>query len=94
MGLKEAALLFALSAAADEGSTAYMRKHGGVESGGVFGPMPTRTRLIIKGSMFPLYLVAQKKSKVVRFGVPAAFLFVGAMNVQVAREMKRRKEGR
>jgi hypothetical protein len=90
MDAKTALLVFALSAAADEGSTAYMRKHGGTEIGGAFGPQQAKTRLIIKGAMLPLYLIEQKKSKLVRFGVPALFVVAGAWNVRVAKEQQRR----
>ena len=90
MDIKEAGLFLALSFAADEASTQAMLKAGGRET------MIQRPaiRWSVKAGTIPLYLVVQKKSKVVRFGFPVVFLAAGAWNLHVAKEMNKRTGAR
>jgi hypothetical protein len=82
----EAGLFLALCFAADEYGTHQMLKSGGRE---VMISKPA-IRLSLKAAVIPLYLHEQKKSKLIRYGVPVVFAAAGAWNLRVAREMNRR----
>jgi hypothetical protein len=76
----EAGLFLALCFAADEYGTHQMLKSGGRE---VMIQQPA-IRLSLKAAVIPLYLHEQKKSKLIRFGVPVVFAAAGAWNLRVA----------
>ena len=86
MTAAEAGMFLALSFGADELGTAAMLRAGGRE---VMVQKPA-IRWTIKGAVIPLYIREQKKSRLIRFGVPALFIAAVGWNLHVARTMNKR----
>jgi hypothetical protein len=82
--LPAAALFLALSFTADEMGTSAALRAGAQER----GFRRAEVRWAIKGSTVPVYLVLQKKSKLVRIGFPVVFLAAGAWNLRQAHSCK------